>query len=324
MAKKKAGPKEVCTMTEVCVSAGDDCTEEGRTGRENGCFDDGTDKTQPALAPVEAAPCIEDKCHAYNPKKPHNCRVFPPETDAFTGCPLEAETEEPIAETIADASESIPEVPETISVGGHKTFPRMLLVTLTEEELAEEGAEMSRLIGIWTKAKLDKKAFDRSSKALIDDTEAKYVAIAEAVQAGTEEREVQCYWEYDKEHGTKTLYRCDTGAIVETVNMELLDYDNNTDGSESIKNVEEAFQTDTQQEAPDQPAGEEAEVKGEVATEEESPFTEEISEPALCVCDNLECSNEATVIPGTECDKCIFGVMLPADIGEYPEQEAAA
>ncbi len=117
------------------------------------------------------------------------------------------ETEQPIPETIFHSDET------------SETFTRLLPVCLEEDELAEMGAEMARLIGIWTKAKLDKKAFDKSIKNLIDDTETKYIEIAANVDAAEEEREVECYWQYDTKQNLKRLYRCDTRTLVEETAM---------------------------------------------------------------------------------------------------------
>ena len=140
--------------------------------------------------------------------------------------------EQPVEESVFVCDETSP------------TFTRILPVALTAEEQAVMGAEMARLIGIWTKAKLDKQAFDKSMKNLIDTTEEDYISIALKATDGTEDRPTECYWQMDRQHGLKRLYRCDTGALVEEMNMELLDYKSDGDGDleESIKNVESMAQ----------------------------------------------------------------------------------
>jgi len=73
---------------------------------------------------------------------------------------------------------------------------------------------MARLIHLWTRTKLDLKAYAKSANDLIKRTEGQYMEIAEQVQAGQEEREVDCYWSYDTKQNLKRLYRCDTGLVV--------------------------------------------------------------------------------------------------------------
>lgn len=123
------------------------------------------------------------------------------------------------------------------------------------------GAEMARLIGIWTKAKLDKQAFDKSMKNLIDSTEEDYIAVAVKATAGTEDRPTECYWQMDRQHGLKRLYRCDTGDMVEELNMELLDYKTDVSLEESIENVQNMVQG----QAADAPEGESGTTDTDIA-----------------------------------------------------------
>ena len=231
--------EEPCSLAETCAHVGEDCTDKGKHERESACYEEGENMGESSSAGGESVQVDGEISNEVGKQE----------------------------ESSVDATESIPETPETVSVGGHKTFTRTLHVSLSEEELAEKGAEMSRLIGVWTKAKLDKKAYDRASKKLIDDTEEKYVAIAEEVEAGEEEREVLCYTNYDPEHGLKRTYRCDTGALVEELNMELLDYEHCPEfqGEKSIENVQEAFQEAATDEAGGPEAGEPGEAQEEVA-----------------------------------------------------------
>ena len=159
---------------------------------------------------------------------------------------------------LADHSNSIPETTEAVSAGNtSKPFTRKLPVKLSQEELSENGEEMSRLISIWTKAKLDKKAYDKAAKSLIDTTEKKYVEIAEIVQAGCEQRDVQCYAEFDVPHGVKRIIRCDTYEEVETVTLtaEELQTDFNFAAEQSVSNVRDLFspKEDDDKEWPDPP-----------------------------------------------------------------------
>jgi hypothetical protein len=281
-----------CSMDNVCVDKGADCREKGRIDRENACFNDGKGEIT-----ADDVRLPGDTLEVY--QEP------PPESIGEDGV---KEGED------GNASESIPAVPETFSAGGHKTFPRTLSVSLSEEELAEQGAEMSRLIGIWTKAKMQKKAYDQASKKLIDEAEEKYVAIAEAVEAGSEEREVLCYTVYDAEHGLKKTYRCDTGDVVEEVNMELLDYEHCPDyqTEQSIRNVEETIGKEGEGEEQEAAPGEES--VGEVAETEigegDMTLKEEIDAPEP----NLEVGEEQEADEMDLTDESPF-----KDDAEWPE-----
>jgi hypothetical protein len=147
-------------------------------------------------------------------------------------------------------------------------FTRLLPVALSEEDLAERGAEMARLIGIWTKAKLDKKAFDKSIKSLIDTTEEQYIEIAVIVDAAAEEKEVDCYWQFDSAHCLKRLYRCDTGDLVEESVMTAADLqrDFNWQAEESEKNVN-AMAQEAEQEAETSGSGSQAEEVNTITAE---------------------------------------------------------
>lgn len=258
---------EPCKLAVHCLHLAEDCTDRGKNERGVQCYE--LKKEEPPAILTENVDLGESVANEGNGAAEVG------ETDT----PDPSNEVEKQEESMIDASESIPETTETVTAGGHKTFPRTLHVSLTEEELANSGSEMARLIAIWTKAKLDKKAYDRASKKLIDDTEEKYVALAEAVEAGSEEREVLCYWEYKPETGAKCLYRCDNGDVVEEANMGLLDYENcpGHNAKESIENAEALRQGQGENEQPASESGEPSETQGEGQPEEESPLTEEIS-----------------------------------------------
>lgn len=241
--------KEPCKSAADCASAGADCTEEGHDQREGACFE----------------------------KKPEDSGLFTAgeETNEFRG--------------IADHSASIPETVETTTTADTSgPFFCKLEVHLPEAELAEKGEEMARLIGLWTKAKLDLKAYQKAAKKVIDEYEERYIDLAEIVEAGTEEREVQCFWQFDAPHGIKKLIRCDTGDIVKESTMELLDY--SACGPEyqmekSIANVEAAFGQTEEEPSPfaEEPSrdesgeateGEIVETQGNGATEKSDGFVD--------------------------------------------------
>ena len=308
---KKTDP--ACAKKSECQSAGDDCTVKGMKGRDEECFVEKTVE-EPAIlteqvnlgeptavvgeeVTADGEPSNEvekqeegiltEQGQFFCPEcKSFNVDEFIYENDfqsmkcndcQYTGSPGE---DFPATESIVDASFSIPKTQETVTTGGHKTFPRTLRIDLSEEELADSGSEMARLIGIWTKAKLDKKAYDRASKNLIDETEEKYIALAESVAAGSEEREVLCYWEYKPETGSKALYRCDTGDVVEEANMELLDYENcpGHKAEESIENAETLRQEQSLGEDSGSETGGQDETQGEGHAEGGNAATGEISQ----------------------------------------------
>lgn len=224
--------KEPCKSAADCLSAGADCTEEGKFSREGACFEPNQSEGSGLFTAGE-------------------------ETNELGG--------------IADHSESIPEAVETVTTADTSgPFFCKLDVHLPEAELAEKGEEMARLIGLWTKAKLDLKAYQKAAKKVIDEYEERYIDLAEIVQAGTEEREVQCFWQFDAPHGLKKLIRCDTGAVEEERAMELLDYQHCPEyqTEQSVANVEAAFG----QEPPD------IITESGLDEEEESPFEEQQGE----------------------------------------------
>lgn len=279
-----------CEKRQACIHGDDDCHQEGAVGREFDCFEPAEDISV-SLGTAEQ-PVIIDSENV---------------EDAAT-----------LAAGLAGASAGS----ET-----NRTFIRQLRVHIPEDELAEKGEEMARLIGVWTKAKLDKKAYDKAAKKLIDETEERYIEIAEIVEAGSEERDVQCYAEFDTAHGIKRIFRCDTYELVaeETLTAAELQMDFNYVAEQSVANVEAAFNQETpeiitegavdeeqeeyQGEAGESETGEVEEAKGDVAVEEGNPFTDENSKP------------EGFVPRPDDCEEqCVYGEYCPPTCGKIMEK----
>jgi uncharacterized protein (DUF1330 family) len=176
---------------------------------------------------------------------------------------------------VVDAAFDEPPVDDVVFVCDETTppFTALMPVELTEEELAERGGEMSRLIHIWTKAKLDLKAYSKAANDLIKRTEGQYIEIAEQVQAGEEEREVDVYFQFDSKACIKRLYRCDTGAMVREETMTQNDLQRCLNFS--VGNVNAMAGNTSQDEQPDAPDGEPEEVDTDTASEDETAPTGE-------------------------------------------------
>lgn len=182
----------------------------------------------------DGATCFNTNCEFYTKENIDGCgSAWPEEMAGNLSCKC---VDFVNAATFLDEA-----VPPSIFVCGDtsEVFKRELPVALTGHELEVLGAEMARLIGICTRAKLEKQAYDKAAKGLIDQTEENYIEVAAKVAASTEERQVDCYWQYDSAHCLKRLFRCDTGEMVEELPMTSSDMqkDLNFQTNQSEENV---------------------------------------------------------------------------------------
>ena len=178
MEKKKV--KELCSHAADCQSAGEDCTEEGRAGREGGCFEsvDGIAENGAPDEELAATGADVNKSTEEEEDGPSFCTAREcPSHDATTlnGCTVLEhvyECDRACDAFEADASASIPAVTESaISPDTSQPFTKLLPVHLSADELSDHAEEMARLIGLHTKASLDLKAYTRGAKKVIEDYE---------------------------------------------------------------------------------------------------------------------------------------------------------
>jgi hypothetical protein len=88
---------------------------------------------------------------------------------------------------------------------------RTLPITLTDHEIETYGRELATCLVNAARLAEQRKALNSAIKEL--DTRA--TELSEAIDSGQELREVACSWSYDWAIDTKTLYREDTGEVVE-------------------------------------------------------------------------------------------------------------
>lgn len=205
---------------------------------------------------VTQQPCVNHTCENYAVDGSGNgCNVLGwdeiRECKTFISGPLEDSG--PVA---AGAAGVVQEAkPDKVS----SPFLRPLPVPVPEEDLAVYAKELGRLHTLWPKTKVDAKKFAKACKEVTDKVEEDMTAIAEIIEAGTEEIQVSCRWEFDYRSGEKRLRRLDTMDVIDVTTMTKEECHLSFDFDAEAAPVQEA------------PAGESAEVadEGAVAVEPE-------------------------------------------------------
>lgn len=119
---------------------------------------------------------------------------------------------EPVGEEAPEQVPFIERAPDRIS----KVFTRPLPVPVSEEKMDDHAKELARLQLLHWETGIDKKAFAKSCKDIMDECEEQGVALSQIVKTGTEERQVPCRTEFDYTEGVKRIRRMDNWMIVET------------------------------------------------------------------------------------------------------------
>lgn len=105
-----------------------------------------------------------------------------------------------------------------------ETEVRLLKCKIPQEELLTLGERLANLIKAVAVVKEDKKAANAGFKSRIDEIQKEISILAEKVDTGMGDRQVECYWTNNvPEAGMKSLSRTDSGEIVESKPMNLLD-----------------------------------------------------------------------------------------------------
>ena len=89
---------------------------------------------------------------------------------------------------------------------------RKLMVRLTDTEIETRGRELATCLVNKGKLEERKKELNAVIKPLVE----RAVELSETIERGEEIRTVDCQWEYHWEHGTRVLYRPDTGEEIES------------------------------------------------------------------------------------------------------------
>ena len=112
-------------------------------------------------------------------------------------------------------------IPEDIKALPLERRPiRTLPCVLTDEERKEKARELARHHIEIGRLSDEKKAVVDEYKHKLSAHEAKVGEFSTQIHAGFESREIQCWWEMNTPTlGQKTLYRSDTGELVETDKM---------------------------------------------------------------------------------------------------------
>lgn len=92
---------------------------------------------------------------------------------------------------------------------------RSLQCELTQSEFMDRSKELATNHGEQTKLESDKATL--SGK--ISKVKKEILRISRVVEAGKENREIECKWNFDYEHGEKSLIRRDTGEIIATKSL---------------------------------------------------------------------------------------------------------
>lgn len=101
---------------------------------------------------------------------------------------------------------------------------RLLKCPIPQEELLTLGEKLASQIKVIAAIKEDRKASNADFRSRIDEISSEIAALAEKVDTGMGDRNVECVWTNNvPEAGMKSLSRTDTGEIVETKPMNLLD-----------------------------------------------------------------------------------------------------
>ena len=95
-------------------------------------------------------------------------------------------------------------------------FRSELECILTEKEIATYSGELARLTQEQAEIESRKKQITADFKAKIDACIATTRVIARKVSSGKEMRDVEVRWDYNYRENVKTLFRLDTGEIVDT------------------------------------------------------------------------------------------------------------
>ena len=321
-AEADAPVKEPCGWATTCIHAGDDCSDEGFTNRKGECFEDATEEAKnPAIDATSDKPCHNVVCDAFvNDPNVENClRNFGEDaTRPFEAC--ETFVDSTISPETAGCSASIPTLSEAMVTGETVNVTRMLPVKIHDDELAENGEEMARLIGIWTRAKCDLKNYQKASKKVIDETEERYIEIALIVDSGCIEKEIQCVLIYDYPHGLKRVYRCDTNALVEetTLTTEELQGSLNFSVDASVAAAEALRQENAPE--PDGELHSDEEVDGML---DESPFNdvEETPQDEQALTETGE-QAKVEAMPAEEREKAVTGENMDEGWPELPKDVA--
>lgn len=168
-----------------------------------------------ALAPGEIAPEIIAEA---------------PQAEAATP----EETSEGSPTTIANmdlTEEQMPDNTPTVHKWPEVTERREVVVRYSEEDRSELAGKMSKIVMERERTKLRAKNAAAAYKSEVDDLDEELSEIAKRIEAGGEERSVECKWEFetsgmDAASGGlvyhpefKTLVRVDTGEIVTTIKI---------------------------------------------------------------------------------------------------------
>lgn len=101
---------------------------------------------------------------------------------------------------------------------------RLLKCPIPQEELLTLGEKLASEIKAVAAVKEERKACLADFKSRIEEIQKVITTLAEKVDTGMGERQVECLWTNNHpEPGMKSLARTDTGDIVETKPMTLLD-----------------------------------------------------------------------------------------------------
>lgn len=93
---------------------------------------------------------------------------------------------------------------------------RTLPVKLTEDELSDRSKSLAKHYQDRAVADLQRKEVAAQLAATIKKHDSQISILAQAINTGTEWREVTCEWQYDWPDGKKRLFREDTEELIET------------------------------------------------------------------------------------------------------------
>jgi hypothetical protein len=101
-----------------------------------------------------------------------------------------------------------------------KRCTRDLACKLTDTELINYGHDLSGMLLKAVKIEIEAKDKAKAYKDQITAIEVESGVKVRALDTGEETRSVDCRWEYDFTHNTKTLRRLDTWEVIETKAIE--------------------------------------------------------------------------------------------------------
>lgn len=93
---------------------------------------------------------------------------------------------------------------------------RQLRVRLTENEVMNYSRELAKQSQDLEQIKKDKADITKKYASQIATAEAQIAVLSRKISTGEEDRDVECWWDYDYQAGKKTLVRGDTGEVVAT------------------------------------------------------------------------------------------------------------